>query len=598
MKSVKRQELSREEVWHFDDLFANDETFLKALAESEEKATEIASYEGRLGSSPEVLLKALKEKEALSLLSSHFLAYSMMKSDVDTKDQEALSLNQRAMAVEVRNGEKLAFFDPEILSLSSEYLDRAFTECRELEKYSVYIKDVRRLKEHTLDKNAEKLLASAQSMAIGPYQAFSMLQNADLQFPSVEMNGEEIPVSNARFVPLQTGNNRALRKAVYEAFYKVYQEHRNTFAALFDAQLKQQYFFAKARNYPTAFAASVGEVDVSEKVWEHLISAVHKKISAFHDYVSLRKEMLGLEDLSMYDVYAPMVKDYEYHIDFEEAKEVILKGLKPLGEDYQELLKKAYSEYWIDAKENDGKRVGAYCNPVFGVHPFILMSYQGTMDDLFTLAHELGHAMHSYYSEQKQGFLNSQYKLFVAEVASTTNEVLLLYYLMEQAKNKEEKLYLYNHFLESFKGTFFRQTMLSEFERKAASMLEAGEAITADSLEKVYHDLNSYYFGPDMKIDDLISVEWSRIPHFYYNFYVYQYATSFAVSCAIAKRILAKEEGALEQYKKFLSSGCTNDPVSLLQLAGVDLSTEKPMVDAISMFHSIVQEMRDLYHKA
>lgn len=293
-----------------------------------------------------------------------------------------------------------------------------------------------------------------------------------------------------------------------------------------------------------------------------------------------------------------MVKDYEYHIDFEEAKEVILKGLKPLGEDYQELLKKAYSEYWIDAKENDGKRVGAYCNPVFGVHPFILMSYQGTMDDLFTLAHELGHAMHSYYSEQKQGFLNSQYKLFVAEVASTTNEVLLLYYLMEQAKNKEEKLYLYNHFLESFKGTFFRQTMLSEFERKAASMLEAGEAITADSLEKVYHDLNSYYFGPDMNIDDLISVEWSRIPHFYYNFYVYQYATSFAVSCAIAKRILAKEEGALEQYKKFLSSGCTNDPVSLLQLAGVDLSTEKPMVDAISMFHSIVQEMRDLYHKA
>jgi len=419
-------------------------------------------------------------------------------------------------------------------------------------------------------------------MASGPYQAFSMLQNADLQFPSVELNGEEIPVSNARFVPLQTGNNRPLRKAVYEAFYKVYQEHRNTFAALFDAQLKQQYFFAKARNYPTAFAASVGEVDVSEKVWEHLISAVHKKISAFHDYVALRKEMLGLEDLSMYDVYAPMVKDYEYHIDFEEAKEVILKGLKPLGEDYQELLKKAYSEYWIDAKENDGKRVGAYCNPVFGVHPFILMSYQGTMDDLFTLAHELGHAMHSYYSEQEQGFLNSQYKLFVAEVASTTNEVLLLYYLMEQAKNKEEKLYLYNHFLESFKGTFFRQTMLSEFERKAASMLEAGEAITADSLEKVYHDLNSYYFGPDMNIDDLISVEWSRIPHFYYNFYVYQYATSFAVSCAIAKRILAKEEGALEQYKKFLSSGCTNDPVSLLQLAGVDLSTEKPMVDAIS----------------
>lgn len=598
MESVKRQELSREEVWHFEDLYENDEAFLKALAESEERAAKIASYEGKLGTSPETLLKALEEKEALALLSSHFMSYSMMKSDVDTKDQEALSLNQRAMAVDVRNGEKLAFFDTEILSLSQDFLDNAFSSCKDLEKYSVYIKDVRRLKDHTLDKNSEKLLASAQSMASGPYQAFSMLQNADLQFPSVTVDGEEIPVSNARFVSLQSGTKRPVRKAVYEAFYKVYQEHRNTFAALFDAQLKQQYFFAKARNYPTAFSASVGEVDVSEKVWERLISSIHKKISAFHDYVALRKEMLSVEDLSMYDVYAPMVKDYEYHIDFEEAKEVILKALEPLGEDYLELLKKAYTEYWIDAKENDGKRVGAYCNPVFGVHPFILMSFQETMDDLFTLAHELGHAMHSYYSEKEQGFLNSQYKLFVAEVASTTNEVILLYYLMERAKTKEEKLYLYNHFLESFKGTFFRQSMFSEFEQKAAAMLEAGEAITADSLEKVYLDLNTLYFGPEMKMDSLISVEWSRIPHFYYNFYVYQYATSFAASCAIAKRILAKEEGALEQYKKFLSSGCTDDPVSLLKLAGVDLSTEKPVDDAISMFQDIVKEMRELYHQA
>jgi oligoendopeptidase F len=389
-------------------------------------------------------------------------------------------------------------------------------------------------------------------------------------------------------------HDRDLRKASFEAFYTRFAEFKNTWTAMYDGEVKARIFESKARKYNSCFEAAVDGNNVSPLVCDSLFESIHGNMDKMHRYVSLRKKLLGVDELHMYDVYVSMIPDFDMNVTYDEAKEISLKALAPLGEDYLAVVKEAYENRWIDVVENEGKRSGAYSSNVYGTHPYMLLNYNDTLNDVFTLVHEMGHSMHSWYSSKAQHILDAGYKIFVAEVASTTNEVLLYHYLKDHAKSKEEKAFIVNHFLESFKSTMFRQTMFEEFERKTCKMAEDGEPLTAESLYNVYYNLNKEYFGEDMISDELIGWEWCRIPHFYYNFYVYQYATSFAAAVAIADRILKEGAPAVEQYKKFLSSGCTQDPVSLLKIAGVDLTTKAPIDAALKVFGEALDEMEEI----
>ncbi len=592
----KRSEVAKELTWRLEDIYENEEDFDKEVAESLSIADEIKKLEGKLTESAKNLLEAMKLYEKAYSLISRYRGYAHMRHDEDTSNAKYQGMDQKSTSAMVAFGEKTSFVEPEILSISDEKLDSFYKEEKDLEHFELKIKEIRRLKDHILSKEMEQLIASTGEMQRTASNGFSMLSNADLKFPSVkDSDGKEVQLSNGRFVPVQMSKDRELRKRAFEAFYGRYEEFKNTWATLYDGEVKARIFNAKARKYNSNFEAAVDENNVDPAVCDRLIDSIHKGFDKMHRYVSLRKKLLGVDELHMYDVYVSMISDFEMEVPYEDAKALSLKALAPLGEDYLEIVKQAYDNRWIDVVENEGKRSGAYSSGAYGVHPYMLLNYNNTLEDVFTLVHEMGHSMHTWYSDHEQSIFNSDYKIFVAEVASTTNEVLLYHYLKDHAKSKEEKAYIINHFLESFKSTMYRQTMFEEFERKTNTMAEEGTPLTAESLYDVYYNLNKEYFGEDMISDKEIGWEWSRIPHFYYNFYVYQYATSFAASVAIASRILKEGAPAVEQYKKFLKSGCTQDPVSLLKIAGVDLTTSKPIDEAIAVFGEALEEMEELY---
>ena len=591
----KREEVAVELTWKLEDIFPDNEAWEKERQDALAQSDVLKAYEGRLAESAAVLLEALKLYESLMLTMTRVGGYSHMRHDEDTGNALYQELDLKTQGTYVKVMETLAFLEPEILAITDEKLDAFYAQEPRLKYYELSIREMRRMKEHTLTKEMEQLLASAGEMSETPGNGFGMLCNADLSFPSVtDAEGKEIQITNGRFVPLQMSPDRELRAEVFAKYYGRYSEFKNTWAALYDGQVKQQIFYAKARKFPSTFVAAVEGNNVDPAVCDRLIESVHRGMHYMHDYVALRKKLLGVDELHMYDVYTPVVSDFDRKFSYEEAKALSLEALKPLGEEYLSVVREAYANRWIDVVENEGKRGGAYSSDVYGVHPYMLLNYTDTLDDVFTLVHEMGHSMHTWYSEHSQSFLNAQYKIFVAEVASTTNEILLLEYLLGKAESKKEKAYLINHYLESFKGTLFRQTMFEEFERKTNAMAEEGTPLTAKTLCDTYYALNQEYFGPDMVSDPLIAYEWCRIPHFYYNFYVYQYATSFAASVAIAHRILEQGEAAVKPYLDFLKSGCTQDPVSLLKIAGVDLSTSQPIDEALEVFGKAVAEMAAL----
>ena len=592
---LKREEVPVEQTWRLEDIYPDEALWEEELQEAKSVAAKVKEYEGRLCESAQNLYEALKLYDDCSLKLDRAGGYSFMRHDQDAGNSHYQELELKVQSASVRISEELAFVEPEILAIPDDVIARFYGEEPGLRDYEVTIREIRRMKDHTLSKEMEQLLASAGEMAQTPSNGFGMLSNADLKFPSVtDGDGNEIQLSNGRFVPLQMSPDRELRKTVFEKYYTRYSEFANTWAALYDGQVKQQIFYARARKYPSTFVAAVDGNNVDPAVCDRLIDSIHGKISYMHRYVSLRKKMLGVDELHMYDVYVPMVADYDRKFSYEEAKELSLKALAPLGQEYLSIVQKAYDERWIDVYENEGKRSGAYSSGVYGVHPYMLLNYTDTLDDIFTLVHEMGHSMHTWYSEHAQSHLDSRYKIFVAEVASTTNEILLLEYMLAQATDPREKAYLINHYLESFKGTVYRQTMFEEFERKTNAMAEAGTPLTAGALSDLYLELNKQYFGGDMVSDPLIAYEWCRIPHFYYNFYVYQYATSFSAAVAIAHRILEQGEAAVKPYLEFLSGGCTKDPVSLLKIAGVDLSTPDPVDEALEVFKDAVVQMEEL----
>lgn len=592
----KRSEVPVELTWRLEDIYADEKAWEADIENGAKLADELSKFDGKMTQDAATLLQAFDLYEKCHMALSKYYGYASKKSDEDTSDGHGQELKARALSEYTKVEEKLSFFDPELLTLSEEDIEKYFEQEPGLKKYEVTIREVLRTKDHVLSKEMEQVMAATSEMAQVPSNGFGMLHNADLKFPTVTTkDGEEVQITNGRFVPLQMSPDRELRKEVFEKYYSRYKEFGNTWAALYDGEVKARIFNAKMRHYNSTFEAAVDSNNVLPVVCDNLIESVHKGFDKMHRYVSLRKKIMGVDELHMYDVYTPIVKDYDVKVTYEEAKEISLKALAPLGEDYLDIVRQSYENRWIDVVENEGKRGGAYSSHAYGVHPYMLLNYNNTLDDVFTLVHEMGHSMHTWYSEHEQTFFNSNYKIFVAEVASTTNEILLLEYLLAKAESKEEKAYLLNHYLDSFKGTLYRQTMFEEFERKTNKMAEEGVPLTSDKLAEVYYNLNKEYFGEDMVSDPLIAYEWCRIPHFYYNFYVYQYATSFSAAVAIAHRILEEGAPVVEQYKKFLKSGCTQDPVSLLKIAGVDLSTSKPIDEALEVFGKVIEEMEELY---
>ncbi len=593
-KIKKRSEIPVEDTWATEDMYPSDAAWEQELATLDADKEVLVSYAGRLAESAQVLYDYLYKTEQVNSKLELLANYCMRKSDEDTRNATYQAMTGKFMSVYVALGAATSFETPEIMAISDEMLDCFYEACPELSRYRRYLTDLRRMKEHILSPAEEKLLASAGEMAQLPDTAYGMLADADLTFPdAVDSQGNQHPLSQGTFVACQESSDRVLRKSAYENLYHKFGEFKNTAASLLNGQNKQLKFFAEARKYGSAFEASLDRTKVPTSVYLNLIDAVHKNFDKMHRYVRLRKKLLGVDELHFYDIYTPLVSDVDKNIPFNDAKQTVYDALAPLGEDYRKILKEGFSSRWIDVYQNEGKRSGAYSAGA-SVHPYVLLNYTGTLDSQFTLAHEMGHALHSYLSNKHQNPVDADYVIFVAEVASTCNEALLMEYLLEKTTDKKERAYLINHFLDQFKGTLYRQTMFAEFELNIGKMVQEGKTLTADLLCQEYRRLNEMYYGPDMVVDDEIAMEWARIPHFYYNYYVFQYATGYSAAIALSRRILQEGEPAVKDYIQFLSGGCSKSPIDLLKGAGVDMTSSEPVDQALALFGELLDEMEAL----
>ena len=589
-----REEIPLQDRWATEDLYASDELWEQELARMVEQGKVMAGYVGTLGSSAATLLDYMKKLEDIQVLSAQLANYAQRKGDEDTRVATYQAMVSKFSSAFVELNTSTSFEIPELLAIPDETLEQFYAEEPELERFRRFIGDQRRLKAHTLSPAEEKLMAAVGNVTRLPGDAFGMLQNADMTFPdAVDSEGNTHKLTGGTFVPLQMSPDRQLRKDAYEKLYDRLGDFKNTSATLLYGQVKQLKFYADARHYNSSLEASLSRTNVPTSVYHNLIEAVHQNMDKMHRYVRLRKKLMGVEDLHFYDVYTNLVKGVDKYIPIEEAKQTVYEAMAPLGEEYQALLKHAFENRWIDVYENPGKRGGAYSSGA-RVHPFVLLNHSGTLKSQFTLAHEMGHALHSYFSNRTQKPLDSHYVIFVAEVASTCNEALLMEYLLNKTTDKRERAFLINHFLEQFKGTLYRQTMFAEFELKMGELVQAGVPLTAAKLCEEYKKLNELYFGPDMVCDDRIAMEWARIPHFYYNYYVFQYATGYSAAIALSQKILKEGQPAVDKYLEFLSGGRSKPPVDLLKGAGVDMSSPEPVNEALALFGRLVEEMEQL----
>ena len=590
----KRSQIPVEDTWALEDLYVNDEAWEAAAATLEEDMKVLSSFNGHLADSGEKLYEYLSTMERVDQKAGLLANYCMRKADQDTTNANYQAMSGKFMSTIFKLQAASSFETPQIMDITDEQLDGFYAAVPELERYRRYLTNLRRRKAHVLSPAEEKLLASAGEMGQTPNKIYGMFSNADLKFDdAVDGEGKSHPLSQGTFIGYQSSPDRSLRKSAYENLYAGFASFKNTAAGLLNAQNKQLKFFADARKYPSAFEASLDNTNVPTSVYLNLIEAVHANMDKMHRYVRLRKKLLGVDELHFYDVYTPLVADVDKKIPFSEAKQTVYDALAPLGEDYRAVLKQGFDSRWIDVYENEGKRSGAYSAGA-AVHPYVLLNYSGTLDSQFTLAHEMGHALHSYYSNKNQNPIDADYVIFVAEVASTCNEALLMEYLLGKTADKKERAYLINHFLEQFKGTLFRQTMFAEFELTIGRMVNEGKTLTADVLCSEYRKLNEAYFGPDMVVDDQIAVEWARIPHFYFNYYVFQYATGYSAAIALSRKILREGEKAVGDYLRFLSGGCSASPIDLLKNAGVDMTSTQPIQQALDLFGELLDEMESL----
>ena len=590
----ERSEIAEQDKWAIHDIYATDELWEADLQKAKDLIPTVSAFAGKLGGSAQNLLDYMKLTEEIAVLADALGNYAMRRSDEDARVSKYQAMVGSLMSTYVALEAASSFSTPEIMAISDETMEKFYAEQPALERYRRYLNNIRRRRAHVLTPAEEKLLAAAGEMANAPDTIYGMFNDADVTFPdAIDSEGNHHPLSQGTYISYMESSDRALRKSAFENLYRTYGSYKNTISAILSAQVKQLQFFADARKYSSAMEASLDATNVPTSVYTNLIEAVHKNMDKMYRYVALRKKLLGVDELHMYDIYTPLVEDVAKKASIDEAKQTVYDALAPLGEEYRKVLKQGFDSRWIDVYENAGKRSGAYSAGA-RVHPFVLLNYTGTLDSQFTLAHEMGHAMHSYLSNHTQTPLDADYVIFVAEVASTCNEALLMEYLLGKTTDKKERAYLINHFLEQFRTTLYRQTMFAEFELNIGKMAQEGTSLTPDVLNAEYRRLNRLYFGEEVVLDDEIDMEWMRIPHFYYNYYVFQYATGYAAAIALSRRILREGESAVKDYLGFLSGGCSKSPIDLLRGAGVDMSTTAPVEEALKLFDELIGEMEQL----
>ncbi len=593
-KIPQRDEVSSEYKWRLEDLYESDEAFEKALAEAGKYPEKLSAFQGRISASAADLLGYLKLDDEITEEARNLIHYSNRKSDEDTRVSLYSGYCDRVEALLTNIGSAAAFAVPEILTISEEKMAEFYAEESGLKLYELALSRIFKRREHILTPEEERILAMTGEMRNTPSTVFSMLDNADMKFPdAVDKDGNQHQITHGSYIPLMQGEDRVLRKSAFENLYHTYKSFENTYTAILSGHLKTLSFNADVRKYENTLEAALDSTEVPQSVYHSLIEAVHANMDKMYRYVELRKKLLGVDELHYYDLYAPMVSDVDMKITYEEARDMVLEAVKPLGEDYVSLMKEGFSGGWIDVYENEGKCSGAYSAGA-GVHPYVLLNHTDDLQSAFTIAHEMGHALHSYYSNKSQPTTYSDYEIFVAEVASTFNESLLMQHLLKTTKDKKQKAYLINYFLEQFRTTLYRQTMFAEFELKINEAQAKGKAITSDFLCELYGNLNKLYFGDGITHDEEINYEWARIPHFYYNYYVYQYATGFSAAIALSQRVLNGGETEVNDYLGFLKGGNSNTPVDLLKGAGVDMTDPRVVSDALKLFGELLDEMEQL----
>lgn len=589
---MKRQEQQVENTWRLEDIYENEDLFSQDAERLDARMDQFAGLQGTLKDGSEALLKVMQLYEEMNQIFEKLYVYANQRNHEDTANAKYQKMSGEMNIVAARLSQVTAWLESEILELDEAVLRQEMELEPELKKYDWFLIQITRKKAHILDKEKEALMARVGELAQTPSNVFAMFNNADITFPEItDEKGEKRKLTVGTFISCMESKDRILRQHAFQALYGEYKQYINTLSAAYYGNAKQADFFAKERHYANAMEEALDGSNIPVSVYQNLIETMKKRLPTMYRYVALRKKLLGYEELHMYDVYVPMVDTPEKKYSFEEAKEMVKRALAPLGEDYQALLQKGFDNRWIDVYENEGKRTGAYSWGAYGTHPYVLLNYHGSLNDVFTLAHEMGHALHSWHSDHKQPYLYAGYKIFVAEVASTCNEALLISDLLKRTNDQTERKYLINYFLDQFKGTMYRQTMFAEFEMLTHDIVSQGGVLTAEQLCELYLTLNKKYFGEEMISDPEIAYEWARIPHFYTPFYVYQYATGFAAAIAISSKILKGEEGIVEKYKQFLSSGSSMDPIDLLKLCDVDMSTPQPVEEALDVFESYLSEL-------
>lgn len=581
--------------WKLEDIYATDEQWEQDFMQIRELADQIEKFQSKVANSAATLLEVLQLIEKMERTGDKLYVYARMRRDEDNSNSIYQAMFDRAESLGVIVNSLTAFITPELTALTAEQFDDFKQQQPELGVYQQFFTELWRRQEHVLSEAEERLLALTADLSTATGNIFTMLNNADIKFPFIkDEDGKEIELTKARFGRFMESDNRTVRQDAFKGLYSSYSNLKNTLAVTLASSVKRDVFYARARNYGSALQASLDGDNVSVEVYNELIETVHSHLDKFHRYMQIRKKLLQVDELHMYDIYVPLVKEYKANISYDQAWEMLLQGLQPLGGNYIDTLLQGRSNSWIDVLENRGKTGGAYSWGTYDTHPYVLLNYDNKLDDVFTLAHEMGHALHSYNSNQTQPFIYSQYSIMVAEVASTVNESLLIDYLLRNSNDPREKMYLLNHYLEQFRGTLYRQTMFAEYEKIIHEKAEAGEALTVENLSRIYRDLNVRYYGPEVVIDEEINMEWARIPHFYSAFYVYKYATGFSAATALKTQILAEGQPAVDRYLQFLRSGSSDYPLEILKRAGVDLCTPDPVNKALNYFGELLTEFENV----
>lgn len=592
-KVLKRSEVSPENCWNLNDLFADQQAWDRTHDEVKAKLPQGEQLKGKLNTASAVK-QAFELEDEIGLQIERLYVYAHMHQDEDTANPTYQALTQKARKLSVDASQALSFITPEILSLSDDKLDELL-ESPELQAYRFSLQEMKREKAHILTEAEEALLAQVGNLSQAPQTIFGMLNNADMKFPNIiDEHGNEVELTHGGYIQFLESPHREVRERAFKAVYGTYARQKNTIAATLTANVNKNIFYSRVRKYPSVLEMSLYGDNIPTDVYTNLIDTIHESLPIMHRYMALRKKLLGVDELHMYDLFAPLVEEFKMDITYEEAKKIVAEGLQPLGEDYLNSLNKGYNESWIDVYENEGKRTGAYSWGAYGTHPYVLLNHKDNLNSMFTLAHEMGHALHSYYSDNALSYRDAQYTIFLAEVASTTNEALLMDYLLKKSTDPKEKMYLLTYYADQFRTTVFRQTMFAEFEMIVHARSEAGESLTPQDLSQIYYDLNAKYHGDGMTVDQDIEMEWARIPHFYNSFYVYKYATGFSAATSFSKQILEEGQPAVDRYLGFLKSGGSDYSINILAKAGVDMSTPQPIREAMSVFESLVSEMEQL----